>query len=79
MSIQTVENILNAAESLSFSDRLTLMQRLLDGMKKTPKTDEVTPQQALKQILAKPAARKLYSLELDTRGFQFNREEANER
>ena len=43
------------------------------------RTDEVTVQQQLKQVLAKPARRKLYSLELDTRGFRFNRDEANER
>lgn len=43
------------------------------------RADEVTVQQQLKQILAKPAQRELYSLELDTRGFRFNREEANER
>jgi hypothetical protein len=30
-------------------------------------------------VLAKPARRKLKSLQLDTRGFRFNREEANER
>lgn len=83
MSIQTVENILDAAEHLSFSERLTLMHRLLDSMKKTPQapvqTDDVTVQQQLKKILENPARRKLQSLELDIRGFQFNREEANER
>lgn len=83
MSMQTVESVLDAAEHLSFSERLTLMQRLLDGLKKAPQTlmqtDNVSVQQQLKQVLAKPARRQLHSLELDTRDFQFNREEANER
>lgn len=35
--------------------------------------------QQVEQVLATPARRKLKSLELDTRGFRFNREEANER
>lgn len=54
-------------------------------MKQTPqpqtpvKADRVSVQQQLKQVLAKPARRQLHSLELDTRDFQFNREEANER
>lgn len=83
MSIQTVENILHEAERLTFSEQLTLIQRLLDGLRKNSlsqvQTDELSAQQKLKQLLAKPARRKLKSLELDTRGFRFNREEANER
>lgn len=83
MSIQTVENILHEAEHLSFSEQLTLIQRLLDRMKKTSLTPEQISdgnvQEQLKQILAQPARRKLHSLELDTRGFQFSRDEANER
>ncbi|WP_028488328.1 hypothetical protein [Thiothrix lacustris] len=83
MSTQTVENILHAAENLSFSEQLTLIQRLLDGLRKTPKPlvhrGNLSVQQRLQQVLATPARRKLKSLELDTRGFRFNREEANER
>ena len=84
MSTQAVENILHEAEQrLSFSEQLTLIQRLLDGMKKTSQTPEqasdVNVREQLKHILAKPARRKLHSLELDTRGFQFSRDEANER
>lgn len=83
MSIQTVENILHEAERLTFSEQLTLIQRLLDGLRKTStpvtQTGELSTQQRLKQVLAKPARRKLKSLQLDTRGFRFNREEANER
>ncbi|WP_287603007.1 hypothetical protein [Thiothrix sp.] len=60
MSIHTVDHILHEAERLTFSEQLTLIQRL-------------------KQVLAMPAKRKLKTLELDTRGFQFDREEANER
>ena len=83
MSMQTVESLLYEAERLSFSERLTLIQRMLDSLKKTPQvvTDNVnlSVQQRLQQILANPAQRPLKSLELDTRGFRFNREEANER
>lgn len=83
MSIQSVENILHEAERLTFGEQLTLIQRLLDSLRKasTPvtQTGELSVQQRLKQVLAKPARRKLKSLDLDTRGFRFNREEANER
>jgi len=83
MSIQTVENILHEAEHLSFGEQLTLIQRLLDSLRKMPqplvRTGGLSVQQRLQQVLAKPARRKLKSLELDTRGFRFNREEANER
>lgn len=83
MSIQTVESLLHEAERLSFSEQLTLIQRLLDSLKKTPQaitdTPDLSVQQRLQQILVKPARRSLKSLELDTRGFRFNREEANER
>lgn len=83
MSIQAVENILHEAERLTFGEQLTLIQRLLDSLRKasTPvtQTGELSVQQRLKQVLAKPARRKLKSLDLDTRGFRFNREEANER
>ena len=83
MSIQAVENILHEAERLTFGEQLTLIQRLLDSLRKasTPvtQTGELSVQQRLKQVLAKPAHRKLKSLDLDTRGFRFNREEANER
>ena len=83
MSIQTVENILHEAERLSFGEQLTLIQRLLDSLRKTPQPlvhmDSLSVQQRLQQVLTKPARRKLKSLELDTRGFRFNREEANER
>ena len=83
MSIQAVENILHEAERLTFGELLTLIQRLLDSLRKasTPvtQTGELSVQQRLKQVLAKPARRKLKSLDLDTRGFRFNREEANER
>lgn len=83
MSMQTVENLLHEAERLSFSEQLTLIQRLLDSLRKTPQvvvdTTNLSVQQRLQQILAKPAQRTLKSLELDTRGFRFNREEANER
>lgn len=83
MSIQTVESVLHEAEHLSFSEQLTLIQCLLDGMKKTSQTSgqssDVNAQEQLRQILARPARRKLHSLDLDTRGFQFSREEANER
>lgn len=83
MSMQTVENILHEAERLSFSEQLTLIQRLLDSLKKTPQAIADIPplpvQQRLQQILANPARRTLKSLELDTRSFRFNREEANER
>jgi hypothetical protein len=70
MSIQTVENILHEAERLTFGEQLTLIQRLLDGLRKTStpatQTGELSAQQLLKQVLAKPARRKLKSLELDT-------------
>lgn len=83
MSIQAVENILHEAERLTFGEQLTLIQRLLDSLRKasTPvtQTGELSVQQRLKQVLAKPARRRLKSLDLDTRGFRFNREEANER
>ena len=83
MSIQTVEHILHEAERLTFGEQLTLIQRLLDGLRKTSapvaQSSELAVQQKLRQILTKPAKRKLKSLELDTRGFKFNREEANER
>lgn len=82
MSTQTVENILHEAESLSFGEQLTLIQRLLDGLRKTPKSlanTNLSVQQRLQRVLTAPARRKLKSLELDTRGFRFNREEANER
>ena len=83
MSIQAVENILHEAERLTFGEQLTLIQRLLDSLRKasTPvtQTGELSVQQRLKQVLAKPARRKLKSLDLETRGFRFNREEANER
>lgn len=83
MSIQTVEHILHAAERLTFGEQLTLIQRLLDSLRKTSvpvaQSSELSAQQKLRQILTKPAKRKLKSLELDTRGFKFNREEANER
>ena len=83
MSIQAVENILHEAERLTFGEQLTLIQRLLDSLRKasTPvtQTGELSVQQRLKQVLAKPARRKLKSFDLDTRGFRFNREEANER
>jgi hypothetical protein len=83
MSIQIVENLVHEAERLTFSEQLTLIQRLLDSLRKTSiasfQSGELSVQQRLKQVLAKPARRKLKSLELDTRGFRFNREEANER
>lgn len=83
MSMQTVESLLHEAERLSFSEQLTLIQRLLDSLKKTPQvvtdTTHLPVQQRLQQILANPARRSLKSLELDTRDFWFNREEANER
>lgn len=83
MSTQTVENILHEAEHLSFGEQLTLIQRLLDGLRKTSQPEvsvgNLSVQQRLQQVLAKPARRKLKSLELDTRSFRFNREEANER
>jgi RNase adaptor protein for sRNA GlmZ degradation len=83
MSIQTVENILHEAKGLSFSEQLTLIQRLLETLRKPSQiivdTGGISAQQRLQQILAKPARRKLKSLELDTHGFQFDREEANER
>ena len=83
MSLQTVETILHEAKRLSFSDQLTLLQRLLETLRKTSQpvvdTGGTSVQQRLQQLLAKPARRNLKSLELDTRGFQFNREEANER
>lgn len=83
MSMQTVESLLHEAERLSFTEQLTLIQRLLDSLKKTPQavadTTSLPVQQHLQQILAKPARRSLKSLELDTRSFRFNREEANER
>ncbi|OQX02343.1 MAG: hypothetical protein BWK73_43075 [Thiothrix lacustris] len=83
MSIQIVENIVHEAERLTFGEQLTLIQRLLDSLRKTSissvQSGELSVQQRLKQVLAKPARRKLKSLELDTRGFRFNREEANER
>lgn len=83
MSMPTVESLLHEAERLSFSEQLTLIQRLLDSLKRTPQaladTTNLSVQQHLQQILVKPARRSLKSLELDTRGFRFNREEANER
>ncbi len=82
MSIQTVENILHEAERLNFSEQLTLIQRLLDSLRKTSTTtrcDGGSVHQRLQQVLAQPARRKLKSLDLDTRSFRFNREEANER
>lgn len=84
MSMQTVENLLHEAERLSFGEQLTLIQRLLDSLRKTPQAaiphpSHLTVQQHLQQVLARPARRELKSLELDTRGFRFNREEANER
>jgi len=84
MSIQTVETILGAAEHLSLSEQLTLIQRLVDVMKKTSEkpveqAGDLSVNQHLKQVLAKPARRQLHTLKLDTRGFQFNREEANGR
>jgi hypothetical protein len=83
MSIHTVDHILHEAEHLTFSEQLTLIQRLLDGLRKTSSplapAGELSVQQRLKQVLASPAKRKLKSLKLDTCGFRFNREEANER
>lgn len=83
MSPQTVENILHEAERLSFSEQLTLIQRLLDSLRKTSvdsvQPDEISIEQRLKEILAQPARHKLRSLELDIHDFRFDREEANER
>jgi hypothetical protein len=83
MSMQTVESLLHEAERLSFSEQLTLIQRLLDGLRKPPQTtihpSDLPVHQHLQQVLARPARRELKSLELNTRGFQFNREAANER
>lgn len=42
-------------------------------------SEQLTLQRNLGLILTQPAKRELKSLELDTRGFKFNREEANER
>lgn len=83
MSTQTVDNILDEAKRLTLNEQLTLIQRLLDGLKQSSlfahQVGTLSAQQRLQQILAKPACRQLRSLNLDTRGFHFNREEANER
>lgn len=83
MSIHTVDHILHEAKRLTFSEQLTLIQKLLDSLRKNSPSialpDNLSAQQRLKQVLATPPKRKLRTLELDTRGFRFNREEANER
>jgi hypothetical protein len=62
MSIQVVENLVHEAERLTFGERLTLIQRLLDSLRKTSassvQSGELSVQQRLKQVLAKPAGRK---------------------
>lgn len=45
----------------------------------TPSIRSETPRQLLARILAKPAAHRLRAITIDTRGFRFDREEANER